>query len=50
MVKKIWYTYDDVHRVLKELAGKIQASGVHYDAMIAIGGGGFIPARFCAVF
>lgn len=50
MVKKIWYTYDDVHRVLKELAGKIQASGVRYDAMIAIGGGGFIPARILRCF
>jgi len=50
MVKKIWYTYDDIHRVLKELAGKIQSSGVKYDAMIAIGGGGFIPARILRCF
>ena len=50
MSEKIWYTYDDVHRVLKELAGKIQASGVRYDAMIAIGGGGFIPARILRCF
>ena len=45
MKKKVWYTYDDIHRVIKQLAEKIQASGVRYDAMIAIGGGGFIPAR-----
>ncbi len=50
MVKKIWYTYDDIHRVLKELAGKIQSGGVKYDAMIAIGGGGFIPARILRCF
>ena len=50
MVIKIWYTYDDIHRVLKELAGKIQSGGVKYDAMIAIGGGGFIPARILRCF
>ena len=50
MVKKIWYTYDDIHRVLKELAGKIQSGSVKYDAMIAIGGGGFIPARILRCF
>ena len=46
MKQKIWYTYDDIHRVIKALATKIQNSGVKYDAMIAIGGGGFIPV-FC---
>ena len=45
MKPKIWYTYDDIHRVIKTLAEKIQASEHQYDAMIAIGGGGFIPAR-----
>ena len=50
MKQKIWYTYDDIHRVIKALAEKIQNSGVKYDAMIAIGGGGFIPARMLAAF
>lgn len=50
MTTKIWYTYDDIHRVIKQLAEKIQASGVTYDAMIAIGGGGFIPARMLRCF
>ncbi|MFV2029932.1 phosphoribosyltransferase [Neisseria sp. S1] len=50
MTTKIWYTYDDIHRVIKSLAEKIQASGVKYDAMIAIGGGGFIPARILRCF
>ena len=48
MKRKIWYTYDDIHRVIKGLAEKIQNSGTKYDAMIAIGGGGFIPAACCA--
>ena len=50
MKQKIWYTYDDIHRVIKALAKKIQNSGVKYDAMIAIGGGGFIPARMLRCF
>lgn len=50
MKRKIWYTYDDIHRVIKGLAEKIQNSGTQYDAMIAIGGGGFIPARMLRCF
>lgn len=50
MVTKIWYSYDDIHRVLKNLAAKIQHSEVKFDAMIAIGGGGFIPARILRCF
>ena len=50
MVKKIWYTYDDIHKVVKQVAEKVQNSGVKYDAMIAIGGGGFIPARMLRCF
>ena len=50
MKQKIWYTYDDIHRIMKTLAEKILASGHHYDAMVAIGGGGFIPARMLRCF
>ena len=50
MKQKIWYTYDEIHRVIKSLAEKIQNSGTQYDAMIAIGGGGFIPARMLRCF
>lgn len=50
MVHKVWYTYDDIHRVVKHVAAKVQESGIVYDAMIAIGGGGFIPARMLRTF
>lgn len=50
MVKKIWYTYDDIHKTVKSIAEGINRSGVRYDAMIAIGGGGFIPARMLRSF
>lgn len=49
-MKKIWYTYEDIHRAIKQLAEKIQSSGQNFDAMIAIGGGGFIPARILRSF
>lgn len=50
MVQKVWYTYDDVHKTVKQIATRIQEAGVQYDAMIAIGGGGFIPARMLRCF
>ncbi len=50
MKKKIWYTYDEIHHVIKQLAAKIQAADTPYDAMIAIGGGGLFPPVFCAAF
>ena len=43
-------TIPGIDRVIKALAEKIQNSGVKYDAMIAIGGGGFIPARMLRCF
>ena len=45
MPEKIWYTYDEIHQAIRQLAQKIQASGTRYDAMIAIGGGGFVSLR-----
>ncbi|QMT31664.1 phosphoribosyltransferase [Alysiella filiformis] len=49
-VKKIWYTYDDIHRTIKNIAEQIQNADVQFHAMIAIGGGGFIPARMLRSF
>ena len=50
MVHKIWYTYEQIHKTVKEIATKIRASDVKFDAMVAIGGGGFIPARILRTF
>lgn len=50
MVQKVWYSYDDIHRVVQEIAEKIKQSGIQYEAIIAIGGGGFIPARMLRTF
>ncbi len=45
-----WFTYDDIHRTVRELASRIEASGFKPDAIVAIGSGGFIPARILRTF
>lgn len=49
-MKKIWYTYEDIHRAIKSLADTIHHAQQPFDAMIAIGGGGFIPARMLRTY
>lgn len=44
------YSYDDIHRAIAVLADKIRASGETFDLMLAIGGGGLIPARILRSF
>jgi hypoxanthine phosphoribosyltransferase len=43
-VKKIYYSYQDIHDKCIDAIDLIQASGVVYDGIIAIGTGGLIPA------
>ncbi|KAH8649261.1 phosphoribosyltransferase-like protein [Xylariales sp. PMI_506] len=49
MVEKIYITYNDVHKLCQETAPKILQS-FDPQLMIAIGGGGFIPARILRSF
>lgn len=42
---KLIFTYNDIHRTVAGLAAQIQASGFNPDLTVAIGTGGFIPAR-----
>lgn len=48
MVEKLYISYNHVHKLCQESAEKIK----HFkpDLMIAIGGGGFIPARILRTF
>jgi len=48
--EKLYVTYSDVHKLVKELAGKIKATGFDPDVIVAIGSGGFIPARILKTF
>ena len=42
---KRYYTYQDIHRSVAGLATKVRSSGYRPDLIVAIGTGGFIPAR-----
>ncbi len=47
---KLYFTYQDIHRSVQELAKKIQTSGFNPDLIVAIGTGGFIPARILKTY
>lgn len=40
---KVYFTYDDIHRII--IASESQLKAINPDYIIAIGGGGLIPAR-----
>ena len=44
-MSKVYVTYEDIHTYVQELAAKISLSNFKPDYIIAIGTGGFIPAR-----
>jgi len=45
-----YYTYTQMHRLVERLAQEITDSGFDFDFMIAIGTGGFIPARIMKIY
>ncbi|KAH8885430.1 phosphoribosyl transferase domain-containing protein [Thozetella sp. PMI_491] len=49
MAEKLYVTYNDVHKLCQEAAGEILAS-FQPQLMIAIGGGGYVPARILRSF
>ncbi len=49
-MEKRFYSYNDIHRTVKALSDKIKGSHLKPEIMIAIGGGGFIPARILRTF
>lgn len=50
MALKSFYTYNEIHQILASLAKKILNSGFNPDYIVAIGSGGFIPARIIKTF
>lgn len=50
MAEKIYISYNIVHKLCQKAAADIKASGQKVDLIIAIGGGGFIPARILRSF
>ena len=47
---KQYFTYNQIHETVRQLAGRIKASGFKPDVMVAIGSGGFIPARILKTY
>jgi uncharacterized protein len=47
---KLYFSYNDIHKTVKNLASQINASGYNPQVMVAIGTGGFIPARILKTF
>lgn len=47
---KVHLSYNAIHKTVKKLAHEIATSGYDPDVMVAIGTGGFIPARILKTF
>lgn len=50
MNEKLYFSYIRIHNTVKELAEKIQAEAFSPDVIVAIGTGGFIPARILKTY
>jgi len=48
--EKIYFSYNQIHKTIKSLSEKIKASDFTPDIIVAIGTGGFIPARMLKTF
>jgi hypothetical protein len=50
MSERYYLTYNEIHETVKDLAERIRRSGFDPDVIVAIGTGGFIPARIIRTF
>ncbi|MCG8572318.1 MAG: phosphoribosyltransferase [Spirochaetes bacterium] len=50
MSEKIYYSYNQIHKTVKKLAQNIIEDKYEFDVIVAIGTGGFIPARMIKTF
>ncbi|MBI9107689.1 MAG: phosphoribosyltransferase [Spirochaetales bacterium] len=48
--EKIYFTYNQIHNTIQKLSKQIIASGYDPDLIVAIGTGGFIPARIIKTY
>ena len=49
-IKKNFLSYNQIHKTVKKLSEDILSSGYDADVIVAIGTGGFIPARILKTF
>lgn len=50
MSDKLYVSYNIVHKLCQQAAAQIKERGMQIDLIVAIGGGGFIPARILRSF
>lgn len=50
MAEKRYFSYNEIHRTVADLSREILASGFDPDVTVAIGTGGFIPARILKTY
>jgi uncharacterized protein len=50
MEEKLYYTYQQIHKLVQTLVGQINSNGYLFDIIVAIGTGGFIPARILKTY
>ncbi len=48
--RKYYLTYNNIHKTIRNVAEQIEATGYNPDVIVAIGTGGFIPARMLRTF
>lgn len=49
-MEKYYFSYAQIHNTIKNLAGDLADSGYKPDVIVAIGSGGFIPARILRTY
>jgi len=49
-MEKYYFTYEDIHETAWSISERVKASGFEPDVIVAIGSGGFIPARIMRTF
>ncbi|MCX7028356.1 MAG: phosphoribosyltransferase [Spirochaetes bacterium] len=49
-MQKRYFTYQEIHKTAKAIAERVTASGFIPDVIVAIGSGGFIPARIIRTY
>lgn len=49
-MEKRYFSYQEIHKTAKTMAERISAAGFDPDVIVAIGTGGFIPARIIRTF
>jgi uncharacterized protein len=49
-MEKYFFTYEDIHKTSLDISKRVKESGFEPDVIVAIGSGGFIPARIMRTF